>query len=103
MTATPSEELIPKIRSAASKALELDPSLGEAHLDLAETFLAGFDWPNADLEFKRALELSPSDAVAHRYYAFYLEKVGRFSEATSEVRRALDLDPISSFVGQGLG
>ena len=103
MTATPSEELIPKIRSAASKALELDPSLGEAHLDLAETFLAGFDWPNADLEFKRALELSPSDAVAHRYYAFYLEKVGRFSEATSEVRRALDLDPISTFVGQGLG
>jgi TolB-like protein/Tfp pilus assembly protein PilF len=103
MTATPSQELVPKIRSAASKALELDPTLGEAHLDIAETFLAAFDWPNAELEFKKALELSPSDAVAHRYYAFYLEKVGRFSEATSEVRRALDLDPISTFVGEGLG
>ena len=103
MTAMPSEELVPKIRSAASKALELDPTLGEAHLDMAETFLAGFDWPNAELEFKKALALSPSDAVAHRYYAFYLEKVGRFSEATNEVRRALDLDPISTFVGEGLG
>jgi TolB-like protein/Tfp pilus assembly protein PilF len=103
MTAMPSEELVPKIRSAASKALELDPTLGEAHLDLAETFLAGFDWPNAEREFKKALALSPSDAVAHRYYAFYLEKIGRFSEATSEVRKALDLDPISTFVGEGLG
>ena len=103
MTATPAEELVPKIRSAASKALELDPTLGEAHLDLAETFLAAFDWPNVELEFKKALELNPSNAVAHRYYAFYLEKVGRASEATSEVRKALELDPISTFVGQGLG
>ncbi|HLK50735.1 MAG TPA: hypothetical protein VKT49_21490 [Bryobacteraceae bacterium] len=103
ITARPSEELIPKIRSAASKALELDPTLGEAHLDVAETFLARFDWPNAELEYRKALELSPGDAVAHRYYAFYLEKMGRFSEATGEARRALDLDPISPFVGEGLG
>jgi TolB-like protein len=103
MTAMPSKELVPKIRSAATRALELDPTLGEAHLDLAETFLAGFDWANAELEFKTALALSPSDTVAHRYYAFYLEKMGRFSEATSEVRKALDLDPISTFVGEGLG
>lgn len=103
MTAMPSEEPVPKIRSAASKALEIDPALGEPHLDIAETFLAGFDWPNAELEYKKALALSPGDAVAHRYYAFYLEKVGRFSEATSEVRRPSIWirSPLSSAKGSG--
>lgn len=102
MTGTPSAELIPKIRGAASKALELDSSLGEAHLDLAETFLVDYEWDQAEREFKTALELSPGEALAHRYYAFYLSKVGRSAEATSEVKTALDLDPISPFLASGL-
>jgi len=102
MTATPSAELIPKIREAASKALELDSSLGEAHLDLAETFLVDYEWDKAERELKTALELSPGEALAHRYYAFYLGKVGRSPEATSEVKTALDLDPISPFLASGL-
>jgi len=102
MTSTPSVELIPKIRAAASKALALDPSLGEAHLDLAEAFLAEFDWAKSEQEFQKALELSPGNALVHRYYAFYLGKVGRIPEATAEVRRALDLDPISPFLATGL-
>jgi len=102
MTGTPSAELIPKIRSAASRALELDSSLGEAHLDLAETFLVDYEWDQAEREFKTALQLSPGEALAHRYYAFYLSKVGRPAEATSEVKTALDLDPISPFLASGL-
>jgi serine/threonine-protein kinase len=102
MTSTPSAELIPKIRTAASKALELDSSLGEAHLDLAETFLVDYEWDRAEREFKTALQLSPGEALAHRYYAFYLGKVGRAAEATSEVKTALDLDPISPFLASGL-
>jgi adenylate cyclase len=102
MTGTPSAELIPKIRGAASKALELDSSLGEAHLDLAETFLVDYEWDKAEREFKTALQLSPGEALAHRYYAFYLGKVGRSAEATREVKTALDVDPISPFLASGL-
>ena len=43
-TSTFSEEVIPKIRSAAAKALELDDSLGEAHLDLARAYSIEWNW-----------------------------------------------------------
>ena len=102
ITGTPSAELIPKIRGAASKALELDSSLGEAHLDLAETYLVDYEWDKAEREFRTALQLSPGEALAHRYYAFYLGKVGRAAEATREVKTALELDPISPFLASGL-
>jgi TolB-like protein/Tfp pilus assembly protein PilF len=102
MTATPATEVIPKLRGSAQKALELDPSLGEAHVDLAEAYTFDFDWTAAEAEFRKALALSPGSTVAHRWYAYYLTKMGRLDEAMAENKRALELDPVSPYMAQGI-
>jgi TolB-like protein/Flp pilus assembly protein TadD len=94
-TSTPSREVIPKMRAAASKALELDDTLGEAHLDLARAYTYEWNWNAADREFRRALDLSPSSAAVHRYYGEYLLRIGRLEEALAEARISVEFDPLS--------
>jgi tetratricopeptide (TPR) repeat protein len=90
------KETIPKAREAAAKALELDNSLGEAHLSLAlvRTYY-DWDWPGANEEFKQAIELSPNYAEAHHFYSHYYMALGRIDDSLGESKRALELDPLS--------
>jgi serine/threonine protein kinase/Tfp pilus assembly protein PilF len=84
----------------AKKALELDPTLGEAYNPLAADKLYYHrDWPGAERDFRRGLELSPNFAEMHAHYAFCLVVFGRNEEALVEMRRALDLDPLSPRFG----
>ncbi len=94
--ALPPREAMPKAKAAALKALELDPTLGEAHASLAMV-LTMYDWdfPAAENEFKRAIELNPGYPSAHTQYATYLTAMGRFEESIVELHRALELDPFS--------
>ncbi len=93
----PPGEALPKARAAALKALELDDSLAEAHVTLANLKVTEWDWPMADTEFRRAIELNPNSAEAHFMYADYLVTMRRTHEWSEEVRRALDLDPLNFF------
>src|SRR5438046_3553160 len=84
----------------AKKALELDPTLGEAYNPQASDKLYYHrDWPGAERNFRRGLELSPNFAEMHAHYAFCLVLFGRNEEALAEMRRALDLDPLSPRFG----
>src|SRR5438477_4386856 len=84
----------------AKKALELDPTLGEAYNSLASDKLYYHrDWPGAERDFRRGLELSPNFAEMHAHYAFCLVLFGRNEEALAEMRRALDVDPLSPRFG----
>src|SRR5436305_3224266 len=84
----------------AKKALDLDPTLGEAYNSLASDKLYYHrDWPAAERDFRRGLELSPNFAEMHAHYAFCLVLFGRNEEALAEMRRALDLDPLSPRFG----
>ena len=91
------QEFDPKAKAAASRALELDDDLAEAHAALgAEKADFEYDWQGAEQEFKRALELDPNDADAHYRYAWtYLTPLGKSDQAISEMKRALELDPFS--------
>jgi TolB-like protein/Flp pilus assembly protein TadD len=99
-TSTPSLEMIPQMRAAASKALALDDTLGEAHLDLARAYGYEWNWTDAEREYRRALELSPSSATVHHHYGYFLLQTGRLEEALAESRIALELDPVSPGVNQ---
>lgn len=100
----PSEEAFPKARDAASRALELDETLGEAHAVLAQVgFLWDWDWSAAEKQFKRALELNPGNPEIHHMYAHYLTAMGRFPEALAESQRLLELDPLSPASRNHLG
>src|SRR5271165_627636 len=93
----PENEVGPKSLEAARKALELDPGLVEAHVELGNAHLFyDFDWPSAERELKRALELNPNYAAAHEYYGCYLIDMGRNVESLAEIRKAEQLDPLSA-------
>ena len=97
------KEAYPKAKAAAAKALELDNSLGEAHISLAFC-LDGFDWDweSAGKEFKRGIELNPGYATGHQWYAWHLTTLGRNDEAISEMQKAEDLDPLSLIISAEL-
>ena len=88
------QEAFQKAKTAALKALELDPSLSEAHVSVASALL--FQWADAEKELQRAIALNPSNAMAHQWYGYLLSALGRFDEAIAEMKRALELDPLSS-------
>jgi tetratricopeptide (TPR) repeat protein len=103
-TAIRPNEAFPKAQAAARKALELDPSLGEAHVSLGYADLAyAWDFQAADREFRRALELRPAYATGHQFYAYSLTVMGKLSEAIAERKKAVDLDPDSPLMASALG
>jgi TolB-like protein/DNA-binding winged helix-turn-helix (wHTH) protein/Tfp pilus assembly protein PilF len=91
-------------KSAALKALELDPDLSEAHAALAEVLNDyEWDWAEAGKEYKRAIELDPNNANAHHWYAMSLIWVGRTGEAIAEIERASQLDPAGVHINANVG
>ncbi|MCX6558164.1 MAG: protein kinase [Candidatus Aminicenantes bacterium] len=88
---------------AASKALEIDPTLAEAHTALGYVKENQFDLASAEIEYKRAIELNPSYPTAHHWYSTFLRRLGRFEEAITESRRAVELDPLSLIINVNLG
>jgi tetratricopeptide (TPR) repeat protein len=93
------QEAFPKAKAAATKALEFNDRLGEAHASLAFYLdLFGWDWETAEIEFKRAIQLSPSYATAHQWYAWHLLVVGRHDEGIHELEKAESLDPLSLII-----
>jgi TolB-like protein/Flp pilus assembly protein TadD len=95
----------PPARSAAQKALEIDPALGEAHASLG-LIRSHYDWEwrDAERDYRRALDLNPGYATAHRWFAIdYLTLLGRFEEAMKEIEVAQQLDPLSPIIPDGKG
>jgi tetratricopeptide (TPR) repeat protein len=96
-------EAYPKAKAAATKAIALDSTLGEAHISLAWC-MDGFDWnwDSAGKEFTRGIELSPSYATGHHWYGWHLAALGRHDEAIAELEKAETLDPLSLIIGADL-
>jgi TolB-like protein/DNA-binding winged helix-turn-helix (wHTH) protein len=92
-------EAFPKAKAAATRALALDNTLGEAHTSLAFVLdLFDWDWQAAEREYKQAIDLSPSYATAHQWYTWHLIVLGRNDEAIAEMRKAENLDPLSLII-----
>lgn len=87
-------ELIPKAEAAATRALELDEKLAEAHASYAYLKKFYWDWEAGQRGLRRALEISPSYSIAHMWYAELLTQLGRYEDALLEIDQALDLDPL---------
>ena len=98
------EEVYPKAKAAAMKALELDDSLAEAHAALA-CIMSNYewDWAGAKREIKRAIALNPGYATAYQWAAEGLIALGRFDEAVEMMNKARELDPLSIFMNARVG
>jgi len=90
------EDGFPRAKAAATRAIELDPDVPDAHSSLALSLLFwDRDWAGAEREFKAAISLNPQLAIPHALYSIYLMAVGCFDEAIDEGRQAQRLDPLS--------
>jgi serine/threonine protein kinase/tetratricopeptide (TPR) repeat protein len=100
----PPKEAFPRAKALASKALEIDETLAEAHTSLAFALSSFYwDWAGAEREFKRAIELNSNYATAHQWFAMgLLLKLGRTSQAFEEINKALELDPLSLIINIGV-
>ena len=97
-------ETFPKAKAYATKALELDETLAEAHVAMgAARLLYDWNWGEAERELKRAQALNSNDAEAHNLYGYYLKAMGRLDEANTETRRSQELDPLSLMINTDLG
>jgi serine/threonine protein kinase/Tfp pilus assembly protein PilF len=97
-------EAYPKAKAAASKALEIDNTLAQAHTSLAGLLTSFYwDWERAEEEFKQAIELNPNYSTAHIWYAEHLWTIGHHEESISRAKIALELDPLSLMTRTVLG
>ena len=98
------EEAYPRAKSAAVRAVQLEPTLGEAHTSIGKV-LCWYEWDfeGASRALAKAVEYNPNYAEAHFVYGSTLPAVGRLVEAIDELRKALVLDPLSAHFSRWLG
>jgi tetratricopeptide (TPR) repeat protein len=90
------EEALPKMRDAASRALELDGTLAEAHALLAQArWFMEFEWVETEASLSRALALEPMNVHVIQDLARFLQYSGRIEEGLALTRRAVAADPMN--------
>jgi TolB-like protein len=93
----PPKEAFTKGKAAATKALEIDPNLSEAHNSLAYAHLHyDWDWTASEQEFKRSLELNPGYTPAMHWYSHLLTAMGRMNESLAMAQKGLQLSPLDA-------
>jgi eukaryotic-like serine/threonine-protein kinase len=90
-------EAMPKVDREARKALDIDPSLPEAHAMLG--IVAGiyeYNWKEADRRFHLAMAIDPVPPRVRQWYGtFYLMPRGRWEEAVEQNEQGLKEDPLN--------
>jgi TolB-like protein/Flp pilus assembly protein TadD len=87
-------EFYPKSKTAALRALELDPNEAQAHASLGFVlFNHEWDFEGAERSIKQALALDPN---SHQWiYAMFLVAAGRSDEAAAHYQLAQERNPLS--------
>jgi eukaryotic-like serine/threonine-protein kinase len=90
-------DVAPLAKSAAQKALAIDPPNGDAHGVLASiAALFDYDWKLAETHLRKALAAEPVPSlVRFRYSFFYLLPLRRVQDAMEQCRLGLETDPLS--------
>lgn len=87
----------PRVKAAATRALELDDAVAEAHAILGDYyFIWEWNWAEAKRAYGRAVELNPGYAIGQNWYGMFLLAMGDAEEALKRVELAKTLDPLST-------
>lgn len=80
-------------RAAYERALELDPELAEAHVNLGRLLHLAGERGRAEPQYREAVRLAPDDPTPHFDLGVLLEESGRREEAVHAYRQAILRDP----------
>ena len=95
----PHAEAYEEARSAALRALAMDPSSADAQVALgAVLFLHDWNWAGAARSLERALQLNPAHVDGWLLYGRLLEARGDVAAGLAAKQRALEQAPSSSLV-----
>jgi adenylate cyclase len=95
----PPLEAYPKVREAATNALQIDNDDAEAHVYLGEVKrILAWDMDGAAREFCRAVELDPKSTPSNYFSAAFWAARGEREEALTYLRRTANIDPASLWV-----
>ena len=89
----PEQDHFPLARKYARMALQLDPTIAEAHATIADLLRFERRWRDAEDHYLRAIELEPNNSTAYLWYSEQLVATGRLEAALDAGRKAVDLDP----------
>jgi TolB-like protein/DNA-binding SARP family transcriptional activator/Flp pilus assembly protein TadD len=93
----PRDSVVAELRALTTRALELDPTLGEAHVSLGVLALFyDWDWEAAEVALHRAVELNPNDAHAWHHLGNYYSSTGQVAETLTARERSVRLDPLNA-------
>jgi serine/threonine-protein kinase len=93
----------PKAREYASKAVEIDDTLAEAHASLGNTLIEhSWEFVKGERELKRSVELRPNYAQAYHWLALMSIYFRRRDDTLAYQKRALEIDPHSRLVDMGM-
>src|SRR4030095_4292127 len=94
----------PKAVAANARAMALDDTLSEVHVNAGGINMVYLrDFVAAEKEMAQALALNSRFQEAHLIYSFFLLTRSRFNEAISEAKLSLELDPFSPRLVSNLG
>ena len=100
----PPGEVFPKARTAAERAITLDPQLAEAHAALGHVLVQfDRDWQGGERLYRHALSLKPTYAQATMWLANDCLFQGRHEEALREGQHAQSLEPTSFAYASNVG
>lgn len=102
--ALPPSEILPKVKAAAKRAIELDPLLADPHASLG--YAAGlfeWDWETARRELEEAMRLNANYPWAPHWLGILYAGRGEFDTAVELIEISRSLDPLSPILNVGGG
>jgi serine/threonine protein kinase len=104
MQAFPATEMLPKVKAAAHRAIELDPLLADPHATLGYgAGLFEWDWATAERELEEAMRLNPNYQWAPHWLGILMCGRGQTRRALELIEFSAVLDPLSPIVNVGAG
>ena len=92
----PPQDVYPKAKDYAQKAIQLDDRAAESHCALATAyFYHDWDWDKALQSLEKAIDLNPSFANAYLMKAMVYVVYGKPYLAVDLMRKCIQLDPLS--------
>lgn len=90
------KQTMTQARVAATKALELDKTMSEAHNCLALiTMFYDWDLQEAERQFQQAIEVNPSNHRAHLWCSICMAAMRRLDDEVAQIESARELAPLS--------